>query len=75
MEKSIIYFRDSLQKSELSKYISGLVCSIRHRSEFEIKIIGKPVQQQLNEFDCGVYVIACVTDIAIGRDPASLYYD
>ena len=60
---SIIYLYNSLQKSELSKYISRLLCSIRHGSESEMKIISKPVQQHLNGFDCGVY------------DPASLFYD
>ena len=52
-----------------------LVCSIRHSSESEIKIISKPVQQHLNRFDCGVYAIAYTTDIAFDRDPASLSYD
>ena len=72
---SNIYLCDSLQKSELSKYISWLVCSIRHSSESKIKIISKPLQQQLNGFDCSVYAIAYATDIAFDRDLTSLSYD
>ena len=64
-EKSIIYLCHSLQKSELSKNISLLVCSIRHSSESEIKKIINPVQQQLNGFDCGIYAIAYATDLEI----------
>ena len=40
-----------------------------------MKTISKPVQQHLNGFDCGVYVIAYATDIAFDRDPFSLSYD
>ena len=74
-ENSIIYLCDSLQKSELSKNILRLVCSICHSSESEIKVISKPVQQQLNGFDCGVYAITYATDTAFDKDPASLSYD
>ena len=70
-EKSMIYLCDSLQKSELSKCISRLVGSICHSSEFEMKIISKPMQQHLNGFDCDVYAIAYATDIPFDRDPAS----
>ena len=74
-EKFIIYLCDLLQKSELSKNLSRLVCCIRHSSESEIKIISKPMQQQLNGFDCGVYAIAYATDLAFDRDPPSLSYN
>ena len=47
------------------------MCSIRHSSKSEMKIISKPVQQNLNRFDYGVYA----TDKAFDRDPASLSYD
>ena len=40
-----------------------------------MKTISRPVQQHLNGFDCGVYVIAYATDIAFDRDPVSLSYD
>ena len=74
-EKSIIYLCDSLQKSELSRNTSRLVCFICHSFKPEIKIISRPVQQQLNGFDCGVYAIAYTTDIAFDRHPASLSHD
>ena len=74
-EKSIIYLFDSLHKADLIRNILRLACSIRHSSESEIKVISKPLQQQLNGFDCGVYAIAYATDIAFDRDPASLSYD
>ena len=51
------------------------MCSIRHSSKSEMKIISKPVQQNLNRFDCGVYAIVYATDIAFDRDPASLSCD
>ena len=75
IEKSIIYLFDSLHKADLIRNILRLACSIRHSSESEIKGISKPLQQQLNGFDCGVYAIAYATDIAFDRDPASLSYD
>ena len=75
-EKSIIYLCDSLQKSEVSKYISRVLCSIWQSFESKMKRSSKPVQQHLNGFDCGVYAIAYATNIiAFDRDLAGLSYD
>ena len=39
-----------------------------------LKIISRPVQQQLNAFDCGRYVVAQADDLANNIDPTNSSY-
>ena len=66
------YIYVSLQKSG---QWSCNKCRIRNCNSMTINIISRPVQQQLNAFDCGVYPVAYATDLANNIDFTNSLYE
>ena len=64
-----------LQKSQVSEVVIKQICRIRNCNSTAIKIISRPVQQQLNAFYCVVYTVAYATDLANNTDPANSSYE
>ena len=74
-DKSIVYLCDLLQKSQVSEVVIKQICRIRNCNSTTIKIISRPVQQQLNDFDCEVYALAYATNLANNIDPTNRSYE
>lgn len=72
--KSILYLRDSLQNSQVIEVVIKQICHIQNCNNMTLKIISRPVQQQLNDFDCGGYVVAQADDLANNIDPTNNSY-
>ena len=64
-----------LQKSQVSAVVIKQICRIRNCNSTTIKIVSRPVQQQLNAFDYVVYTVAYATDLANNIDPANSSFE
>ena len=55
-------------------YTLKQIASILRTPSSQILLHLERVQMQSNSVDCGVYVIAFLTDLCYGKDPASCWY-
>ena len=67
----INYF-DSLYHHRIKKHIKKQIAAIVRCDKDELVINVKPVQQQTNSVDCGIFAIAFALDILKGKDPTQL---
>ena len=63
-DKSEVFLYDSLQTSTINPVLAKQICQIKYSSDDELIIHSRPVNQQNNLRDCGVYAIAFAVDIA-----------
>ncbi|EDO31540.1 predicted protein [Nematostella vectensis] len=66
---------DSLNSGTVTSFTLKQIFAIVHKQEPEIIINIKPVQQQNDGTDCGVFAIAFVTSILNGQDPSTASYN
>ena len=69
------YVYDSLNGGSLSKLSSNQIAEFSHEPSMAIKINIRPVQQQTNGVECGLYAIAFATSLAFGENPEKIIYD
>ena len=63
------------QRLLVSEVVIKQICRIRNCNSTALKIISRPVQQQLIAFDCGVYTVVYTTDLANNIDPTDSSYE
>lgn len=66
---------DSLNYGTLTTYTVKQIATILHEEDPEIILNIKPVQQQNNSTDCGVFAIAFVASLLNGQDPSTASYN
>ena len=66
---------DSLNYGTLTTYTVKQIATILHAEDPEIVLNIKPVQQQNNGTDCGVFAIAFVASLLNGQDPSTASYN
>ena len=66
---------DSLNYGILTTYTVKQIATILHEEDPEIILNIKPVQQQNNVTDCGVFAIAYVASLLNGQDPSTASYN
>ena len=71
--KSEINYYDSLYGGNIQPHVQKQIAAMQvHKESDQIKVNVKPVQQQNNTVDCGVFAIAFITHLSFGKEPSSL---
>lgn len=70
-----VHVYDSYQPSDISLNVKKQVCSLIRSSHDEVTFDIINIMPQPNSCDCGIFAIACATELAYGHDPALCCWD